>query len=161
MVPFFQCRSGNKVLHFISDTSCPGGQARFPTVSVTLINCLAFNTNIHINSFRPELKNYHFEILTNKFCDIFTKESPESYFIPPKTESTNQTIARGKFVDKYRNLRTALKDIGLLDLKNSDDESEMEQNPDASKKDCLLICLKLKLYTRCLSLNPLFAQRWR
>ena len=100
---------------------------------------------MNINLFRPELKNYHFEILTNKFCDIFTKESPESYFIPPKTESKNQTIARGKFVDKYRNFRTALKDIGLLDFKNSDDASEMEQNSDACKKNCLLMCLKLKL----------------
>lgn len=58
----------------------------------------------------PELKNHHFEILTKKFCCIFKKESPETYFIPPKTTGKNQTIARGKFVDKYRNWRTAQKE---------------------------------------------------
>ncbi|XP_067207639.1 uncharacterized protein [Linepithema humile] len=72
----------------------------------------------------PELKNYHFEILTNKLCDVFTKETPETYFIPPKTENKNQTISRGKLVDKYRNWRTAQKELGLIESKNSEVESE-------------------------------------
>ena len=39
-----------------------------------------------------------------------------------------------------------VKDIGLLDFKNPDDASEMEQNSDACEENYLLMCLKLKLY---------------
>lgn len=91
--------------------------------------------------FRPELKNYHFKILTDKLCAIFTKEAPETYFIPPKTESKNQTIARGKFVDKYRNWRTAQKELGLIESKNFEVQGGEEKNC-ARKKD--FIYLKLK-----------------
>lgn len=68
--------------------------------------------------------------MTKKFCCIFKKESPETYFIPPKTTGKNQTIARGKFVDKYRNWRTAQKELGLVHSKKSvnNHDSENEEN---------------------------------
>ena len=76
---------------------------------------------------RPELKNHHFEVLTRKYCSIFTKEDPRTYIILPKTDGKDQTTAKGKFIDKYRNWRTAQKKLGLISKKknvNSDDEDQ-------------------------------------
>lgn len=59
------------------------------------------------------LKTYDFELISNKICELFPEETPETYYIPRTTfiENDRKKIinAKGKLVDKYRNLKRLYK----------------------------------------------------
>ncbi|XP_051168151.1 uncharacterized protein LOC127285960 isoform X2 [Leptopilina boulardi] len=128
--------TGQKILNKYQEKALPG-KIRKVLVDLIIRSLMEIPISSDGNIKMPELKNHHFLILTKKFCAIFKKEAPDSYFIPPKTEGKNQTISRGKFVDKYRNLRTTQKELGFFDSKNSDheeDESDINDISSSSKE---------------------------
>lgn len=48
-----------------------------------------------------------FEILSEKICALFSTESPSTYYIPrvPGTSKLKPINAKGKLIDRYRNVR--------------------------------------------------------
>lgn len=73
------------------------------------------------------LTNEDFENLTEKICNTFPNESESTYYIPyiPKEKTLDQkpVAAKGKLIDKYRNMKRALNDITKVKECNAADDS--------------------------------------
>ncbi|KAM0731576.1 hypothetical protein ACS0PU_002636 [Formica fusca] len=76
------------------------------------------------------LTNDDIEIIATKISDLFPNETSETYYIPPTKllshGNIRVSIARGKLIDKHRNLLRELRKCGLF-VKN--------KNPSKSKKN--------------------------
>lgn len=61
--------------------------------------------------FSTHLVPLDFEILADKICDLFPNENKATYYIPrvPGNKKKSPLNAKGKLVDKYRNLRRMYK----------------------------------------------------
>lgn len=81
---------------------------------------------MYINIFCSTLNHEDFAILTDKIVDIFALECREIYFIP--SVSGKDTIdrkpinARGKLIDKYRNLKRLYKNKKVFKSQNLTNE---------------------------------------
>lgn len=76
------------------------------------------------------LTNNDIEIIATKISDLFPNEISETYYVPPTKllshGNIRVSIARGKLIDKHRNLLRELRKCGHL-VKN--------KNPSKSKKN--------------------------
>lgn len=66
-----------------------------------------------------------FEILSEKICQLFPTETKSTYYIPrvPGTRLNKAINAKGKLIDKYRNLKRSYNQNELdNDISNSESE---------------------------------------
>lgn len=73
---------------------------------------------IYVKIFSRVLKNDEIQIIATKISKLFPNETSETYYVPPTKILLNGTIkvsiARGKLVDKQKNLLRELRKCGLF-----------------------------------------------
>lgn len=81
-----------------------------------------------------------FEILSEKIVELFPTETKSTYYIPriPATNTPSKTAinAKGKLIDKYRNLRRLYNLNDRLNISSTSSNEQQEPNiADAGKNE--------------------------
>ncbi|XP_060868012.1 uncharacterized protein LOC132943173 [Metopolophium dirhodum] len=57
-----------------------------------------------------------FRKISNLIVEVFPKEQKSIYFIPAKTEGAHQSHAKGKLIERWKNVARRLRSVGVLSV---------------------------------------------